>query len=739
MKTRPIAIWSLPLAILAAALALIALDAGGIATRLANIQFDAYQYFHPRPYEDPGPKTGLTVRTLDVDAAAIAKHGAWPWSSGVYANLMNRLKSEGAAIIVFAMPLESEDSTSPARFARGLPPGPEFDKLRVTLADIPSGDTRFVKSIGKLRTVTGFTLTNRAGTAPLPKGTVTFDGPTDAQNRLTAFAHARPQRADIAKASAGSGALNIETDPDGKLRGIPLAYRVNGKIIPSIEGEVMRLAAVQTSLEIKAEGSSNLLEPGARIADVKAGLLSTNTDASGAVVIHFSGENPARRVSVSELESKTVRSGALKNAIVYVADPDHQILTPNGPRDEVSVRAEAMENVLLGEALKPAGGNTAQLVLIAVAGLAMVLLFARFGALWAGVATVLVIVAAQAFTWNLFVANRVLLDSLSPSLALMLAFATGLAARAIDVVRTRQRLTNAFSGALPAAALDRLARNPALLALDGEMRVVTCLSCGLRGYGALSESFRDDPQGFTRLIRTVMMPLVKEVFAQGGMLGRFDGEGFTAYWNAPLDDAEHAIHACEAANKMTIALAQVNEQLSRERRGDGTGFDPVEIGIAITTGPAITGGFGEGRRMDYAVTGECTALADRIRAISPQYGPAVIVSEEARKAAERGFAFLEVDYIAIGSKDEAVRLYAMLGNPLVRASPKFRAMATFHDHIFQSIRTRQWTKARELIEQCRKLSGASQKMYDLHLKRIDWFEANQPNEDWDGAFRPTVR
>jgi adenylate cyclase len=75
----------------------------------------------------------------------------------------------------------------------------------------------------------------------------------------------------------------------------------------------------------------------------------------------------------------------------------------------------------------------------------------------------------------------------------------------------------------------------------------------------------------------------------------------------------------------------------------------------------------------------------------------------------------------------------------MRASPRFRAIATFHDHIFQAVRTRQWERAKELIAQCRKLSAASQKLYDLHLARIAWFEENPPPDDWDGAFRPILK
>ena len=78
------------------------------------------------------------------------------------------------------------------------------------------------------------------------------------------------------------------------------------------------------------------------------------------------------------------------------------------------------------------------------------------------------------------------------------------------------------------------------------------------------------------------------------------------------------------------------------------------------------------------------------------------------------------------------------GNAMTRASPKFRALTVFHDHIFQAIRKQQWGVARELIAQCRRLSGASQKMYDLHLARIAWYEKHPPGPDWDGAFRPAL-
>ena len=186
---------------------------------------------------------------------------------------------------------------------------------------------------------------------------------------------------------------------------------------------------------------------------------------------------------------------------------------------------------------------------------------------------------------------------------------------------------------------------------------------------------------------------------------------------------------------MSMMASRVSEEVGLAR----SLTTALEIGVGVATGPVIAGGFGGAGRMGYSVTGGVVQLAGRIQALSPQYGPAVIVAEETQEMAQRGFAFLEVDYIAQGSEDKPVRLYALLGSPVVRASPKFRALIAFHEHIFASLHRQQWAKARALIAQCRKLSGASQKLYDLHLTRIGYFETNPPGPEWDGAFRPILK
>jgi adenylate cyclase len=730
-------IWVLPLSVLVAALALIASDFAHFPSRIRSLQFDSYQHMQPRPYEDTVDKSSFSVRVLNADDASIARFGHWPWPHSTIAKLIGALKTSGAAIVVLAFPLDEADVAAPEHIANLLPNNADGNAARTALLRLPSPDDALAAALGQMKSVTGFTLGEAGLTTPNFKSEISLAGGNSALRSVPAFDNASTPLAKIEAASSGLGALNVTADSDGVLRSVPMVMRLGDRVVPSLEAEVLRLASGESEISIRSEEAGL---PGFGNATIVAGASAGSYDVplrpDGGLEIYFSGPHAERNISAAALDDGRIAS--LKNAIVILAPPAARARTPAGLRPLGEVRAEALENILLGNPLKPVSSPAAALVFLLVAGLGVVVLLARANSLWAGAFAIVAIAAAQGLSWLLFSRGHVLLDAATPDVALALVFLTGFSARMFDIARTRADLKGSFTDLLPTKSIEQIAHSPALLKLSGERRVVTSLSCGVRGYSALAESFAEDPASFTRVINMTMAPLIEDAVGHGAMIGPFDGEFFSAYWNAPLDDPEHAMHACEAATRMTMSLAEVNEQLSRERRFDGTAFSPVEVGIGIATGTAVTGGLTSRGRTSYSVTGECTVLAGRIRALSGQYGPAVVVSETTREAASRGYAFLEVDFLALGPKEQPVKLYAMLGNPLVRASPKFRALATFHDHIFQSLRTQQWEKTRDLIDQCRKLSGASPKMYDLHLARIGYFEANPPGENWDGAFRQVV-
>jgi adenylate cyclase len=204
--------------------------------------------------------------------------------------------------------------------------------------------------------------------------------------------------------------------------------------------------------------------------------------------------------------------------------------------------------------------------------------------------------------------------------------------------------------------------------MEGETRIVTYLVCGVRAP-------ENDGAG-SSLVKMLTL-LTDQVLAHGGTLDRQSADGFAAFWNAPLDDADHALHACEAASAMAIVAAQVTNAPTQ----DAT----AAIGVGIATGAVIAGGFGGHGRMGYGVHGDAVALAERIQALSHRYAWPLIAADATRQLADHGLAFLEIDAIAGGPTSLPSVLYALTGNNATRASPKFRALTVFHDHIFQAI------------------------------------------------------
>jgi adenylate cyclase len=740
-RDRPIAVWGLPLVTLMLALLVLGTDAGGVATRLRGVLFDSYAAAQPRTYQDTSA-SGHSVKVLEADPSAIARFGAWPWPHATLAGMVEALKNRGAAIVVLVGTIDRPDPASARNLTALVPPGPSYDAARVALEHLPSPDTALTGAFAGVKTVTGFHLDGDEPPADVAlKSQVVWNGARDPFPHVPATSRAAGSIEPIQRASAGIGALNLARDADGVVRRMPLVFRFGDKALPSLEAEVLRLAEDKPALTVKSDdGQSGLFggPPGVVAVETARGALATAPD--GAIWMAFSGPNPARMISAAALMDGTLAPDAVRGAIVYIGAPDALVQTPLGPRSIAEVHAEAAEDLLTGTVLRrPPSAEQAELLCLVLFGVGCALMIARLGVRWAAGFVVVITIGVGTVSWRLYSGNLVLFDALGVAAGVWAVWATGAAARTVEILWVRSALKRAFTDVLPPRVIDQIARRPEPMKLDGESRTVTYLACGVRGFADLASSFRGDPAAFTRLIQRVLEPLINEALAHGGAIDKLTANGFTAFWNAPLDDPEHAVHACEAAMGMMEAIARTNEIITHERRIDGVALDPVEIGVGVSTGPAIAGGFRVHGRTTYSVNGDCAVVATEVQQLSAQYGPAVVVTEDTRKAAERGFAFLEVDYIEVENHDGPVKLYAMLGNPVMRASPKFRALATFHDHIFQSMRDQEWHKARALIAQCRTLSGASQKLYELHLARIAYFEANPPGPDWDGAFRAILQ
>jgi adenylate cyclase len=676
-------------------------DPLGAATMLRGKLFDAYESRSQIAASDDA-----RVELVTLDPGSLAHYGSWPWPDSGLSDLTRAIVAAGAEIVVFTTPLDRPDSDN------------------------------FPASLQSVSAVVPITL-GVGGLSPHPATKFEYRGDKDPFPQTPHFSIGAGPDSAVARAAAGMGAPNLIPDRDGVVRRMPLAFQLNKLLIPSLSAEAARLANGDKRITVTAEqGNPSLLPqwqaPG--IAALESGSHSIPTQSDGRFWINYA-QGP-EEISAGALLSHELASGALKNKILVLDTPGDKLATPIGRATRGTVIALGIQNILAGSMLvRPDFALAAEVAGLLAAGGLVMLLMAKLPTPWAALFTAFTVLAGLYGSWFAYLRLHWLMDAATPGVTLVLVLAAGVLMRLREIAAARAGLRHAFSDSLPRASIEKIAHRPELLSTEGETRTISYLVCGVRGMAELAAASRDNPKAFTRIMQQVMSPLMDQALAHGGTIDRLTADGFAAFWNAPLDDSEHALHACEAGSAMSVMASRVNEQIALDRPG----MPPLEIGIGIATGAVIAGGFGGAGRMGYSVNGAVVQSAGRIQALSHQYGPAVIVAEETQGQAQRGFAFLEVDYIAAGSEDPPLRLYALLGNPVVRASPKFRALIAFHEHIFASLRHQQWGKARALIAQCRKLSGASQKLYDLHLTRIGYFESNPPGSEWDGAFRPILK
>lgn len=300
--------------------------------------------------------------------------------------------------------------------------------------------------------------------------------------------------------------------------------------------------------------------------------------------------------------------------------------------------------------------------------------------------------------------------------------------------RERAKGKRALELKLSPKMLKRVARQPDALKLTSATRTMSFLACRIRGFDIITESMDRDPAALTKLSRCTLTPLIQVVLDRNGTVDRMTADGFTAFFNAPLDDSQHASHACESALAMMQGLEKANRRLE-QASFDGVPLGPVGIGVGIATGPGIVGDFGTDTQPHFTVAGRASTHASELERQSGDYGTSILVAESTRTMAESDFAFLEVDAVSTRSGGHEP-LYALVGTPVSRANPKFLALKAFHERIFEAHRAGEWGKARELIEQCRGLSGANPVLYDFYLKRIAHLESHPSRAQWGGRFEP---
>ncbi len=239
-----------------------------------------------------------------------------------------------------------------------------------------------------------------------------------------------------------------------------------------------------------------------------------------------------------------------------------------------------------------------------------------------------------------------------------LAVTGTLAARDFALERKmRSEIQGAFSQYLSPDMVNKIIADPSQLNLGGERRVMTIMFADIRGFTGLSESFKEDPQGLTQLINDILTPLADVVMANGGTIDKFIGDCIMAFWNAPLDDPDHAQNAVRTAKQMVVTLKQINKDLSKQL--SALENKEIRIGIGLNTGDCVVGNMGSKSRFDYSVLGDTVNVAARLEELSKNYQANIVFGEDTFQALTDQSVAIELDAVQVRGREQALKIYTL--------------------------------------------------------------------------------
>ncbi len=726
--------WLAPLVALGLALALRVAEPAGVQ-ELQLRAFDGFQRLAPRPYTD------VPVRIVDIDDASLARIGQWPWPRSEVAALVDQLFRMGAAVVVFDAVFAEPDRTSPARLLEGLTGLAVDANLRRDIEQLPDHDALLAKAFGAGRVVTGFVFTDEAGGRE-PRSTAGFSYGGDPFTHLTRRNGTVVNLPDLEAAASGNGCFTVDPDLDGVHRRVPLLFAHEGALYPSLAAEAIRVATGAKSYAVKTAGSSGETSFGAStgITQLRIGTEFTiPTGPRGEIWVWYTSAVPGRSVPAWELLAGDVDPKQIEGNIVLVGTTAAGLrdirATPLDPVSSgVSVHAQIIEQILLGEYVeRPDWATGAELLYLLALGLLLALLIPRVGAVGTAALGAGGIAVAVALSWYAYRSWHWLLDPVYPGVAALGVYLVGSLQNYLHSEAQRRSVRNAFGRYLAPTLVDELAAHPDKLRLGGEIRDMTLLFCDVRGFTTISEQL--DPQALTHLLNRFLTPMTDIILASRGCIDKYIGDCVMAFWNAPLDDAEHAVHACESALAMMKALEQLNVKLAEGDAVLGRPLAPLAVGIGINTGPCCVGNMGSDQRFDYSVISDEVNLASRLEGQSKTYGVSIVISEHTRVRAPH-LACLEIDRIRVKGKTRPVRIYGLLGGEALASSDRFCELARAHDGMLAAYRGQRWEDAIAALAVCRRLAEdlALGDLYRLYEERVAAFRSVAPPPDWDGVY-----
>ena len=684
---------------LAIAVLLVALTAeynGRALGLVAALERDAYDWRINRAAETAEKQQEVVI--VDIDRDSLRELGPWPWQRDRFVDLSRRLLDQyRVRMVAFALPFSAPDDSAiqtlkQARDRLGL-----FNNARLqAIMDEADYDARFAEAVKGKAVVLGYIFDESArAEAALPRPVEIFQraNPQEkaADRQVKQAAREWPfrrgysgNRPELLRGALGAGHMVFFQDDDGLIRRAPLIVRHGGGYYESFPLAVVRHyqnAAQPQRLLAAPEGA---LGGGTVIPEFIVSRFRIPVDEAGAMLINYRGrgssrnfdENPQavfRYVSAAAVVAGEASAGHLENKVALVGSSAEQLrdlhATPVNPAmPGVELAAIQIANMLKSEALaRPPGSSMLETAALFVVALLAAVAFVFVGPLISFIVTAVLV--AGWIWFNLSQWDNLVVHRFAPPLMVfaglfLWSFIIGFIAQ----WRSSRQLQDTFGQYVPPELAKRMGKEK--VSMEGESREITVLFSDVRNFTSISEQY--EPKALAQLMNRMLTALSAAIHKHGGTVDKYIGDAVMAFWNAPLDDRDHARNATLGALDMQEAMRKLSAQLESEGRA------PMRLGVGLCAGEASVGNMGSELRMAYTAMGDTVNLSSRLEGLTKFYRAGILASDSVRQLCENSITFRWVDDVRVKGREQPVRIFEPVGESSLVGPEVFRALEVFH-------------------------------------------------------------
>ena len=560
---------------------------------------------------------GIVV--VEIDEAAIEDNGQWPWSRDKIADLIWKLREQGAGIIILPILFAEED-----RAGQDMALAQALVENGVIIAQV------------------GTTQTNKNS---VPRGVAKIGDPLP---WLFEWPGMLGPTELLGLNADGVGVINIAPEIDGVVRRVPLIMRVGEETYPAMAIEMIRVAVGDPSYQIKA-GEAGV------IAVRVPGYDTIYTDQHARIWLRWNKKFPTISMTddLSVVAGKTVVVGLTAEGLAST------IASPSGTQYAHTPIAVSLATIINGENIQRTDlANFYELLYLIVIGL-MLVVASRFVHYYYVAGTIIVLgigtVYGAVFAYSKYL---LLFDFSWPVITIMIVGLHAVFNRFVREFQLKQQIRKQFEKYLDPRQVAILVKHPEKLKLGGDRKEMSFLFMDIVGFTPISEYYKnnDDPEGLVNVINDYLNRMSKIVLANGGTIDKYMGDCIMAFWNAPLDCDNHA----EMAVKTAIECAEETDKIKAEFKERG--LPDINIGSGVNTGTCIVGNMGSEMRLDYSVIGDAVNLAARLEAATRNYKdengkvtPTLYSSYTMEQLTD--IKSIEVDKIKVKGKEELITIY----------------------------------------------------------------------------------